>query len=292
MDLVTGIIYAVYISQIGVLSIFCPITYRKDMWHFIELHPETEYPHMYYASRADLERVITNSTNFKLLIGFIALIGLLLGIANVFTNIGLLQFMTFTLSLHIVSTFYLSRWLKRSVIPVIKTLKKPIQRIASLQSLPLTYFIQPTFASVTVCVMLGSLVYALYSFADISSNLWRGLLTFFSVFSVFVGGHGVYIARKLLVKSRIDPFENNADIHRRTQVLIKLIMGRSCFLGFVTILVAMAGQGKFSDITPWALSLLFSLFGQTIALVGVYSTKRIIKQNDYSGYRKDVVLAG
>jgi hypothetical protein len=140
-------------------------------------------------------------------------------------------------------------------------------------------------------MVLGSVIYALYSFADINSSLWRGLLIFFLAFSVLVGGHGVYVARKLLLKSRIDPFENNTDIHRRTQVLIKLIMGRSCFLGFVTMLVVMAGQAKFADITPWALSLPFSLFGQVVALLGVYFTKRMIKQGDYSGYRKDVVLA-
>jgi hypothetical protein len=281
------IVYALFISQIMIISVYLSTKWRRYRKNLFEAHPQSEYPKLYYQpievelSRQKLRRQID-----QVIIAIAA--GSLLYSLFLATSLEQTAKIMFMLCILQLSPFLLSQYWGRKNAKLMQKMPQPQKRKVSLISRRLADFIRPSTLWLTITLYitsftLGLLVY--WDTIDSNSLLDAKSLSLFAliILNTLVFIHVAVLLNKTLFAKRDDQHLSNQDrlffIQKKIKQLVNSIILYSLFILALFILKKL-GIGIIGVV------LLTSIYMQVIMLIRVNpSTTR-----DFSVYKADPEL--
>ncbi len=286
------IFYAVFISQIFLISYHYPKkTYDRNAYVF-NTYPASEYPKLYGHSKyIDAVGELKKATRRYLRINYaIALLGVGVLLAMVLSgykpssikeneNILLVVFYFLLQSIpHIMAEISAHKWYKH-----MRNTDRPSTRKAELHPRKLFDFISPFSLAFAVLAFAMWLVYYLYNKGLGTAWDWQSYITIF----VMVGLNFVLIALgyRYLRGAKLDPHQARADHHKFTGIILRIFVFAIILMSLQLTMFDGINQNGWDMFEPAAMSLCFQLavfFG-----IGELLRSFKIENIDFSVYKKE-----
>ncbi len=295
MTIIDIIFYAVFISQIFLISYYYPKkTYDRNMF-VLRNYPPAIYPKLYQHSRyADPSKAM-NSSIRKYMLGNIAValfgIGVLLAMAasgyapsgikeNKHIMLVVLFFMLQALP-HMLLELSTHNWLKG-----MRGAVKNNTRTADLKPRKLFDFISPLYIVVAVLAFIAWGVYYFYNKGFTTAWDWRAYVTFGTMTAmnlVFIG-----FGYKYLRGQKLDPHQSYKDQRQFIKTMMHVFAMASILMSLQLIVFDAINQNGWDRFEPIAMSLYF----QVVIIFGIGQVLRLFKIEDidFDVYKENAKL--
>jgi MFS family permease len=292
MSIVDLIFYAVFISQIFLISVYYPKkTYDRNMY-VVRKHPASEYPKLYPPSiYADPEMPLRKT--IRIYFGFniaIALFGLALlfsmavgGYAPSHIKeeqdlIFIVFFFLLQIAPHYFLAFSTGKWYAN-----IRSSARTGKRTAQLSSRNLFDFVSPVYFFIAVIAFIGWMVYYVYNKGFTTSWEWNSYVAIATMmgvnFLLLIFG---YVS---LRGKKADPYLSSQDQNRLIRTTIRVLVFASIMMSVLMVVSSVINRNGWDIIEP----VMMSLYFQTVIIFGIGEHLRKLKVEDvnFDVYKKD-----
>lgn len=291
MTIIDLFFYAVFISQIFLISYYYPKKAYDRNAYVLKNYPAAEYPRLYPTSQyADptraLRKTMPRYMGLNIAIAILGL-GLLLAIAvSRYTPSGIkeneqLMFIMLFFMLQAVPHLYLElvtyNWQKN-----MRTLTRASVRTADLRPRKLFDFISPIYIALAVLAFIGWVAYYFYNKGYTVPWDWQSYVTVTGM----TGINLLFIALgyKFLRGKKPDPYQSSKDQHLLISIMVRVLTFASIIMSLQLIAFDAINQNGWDKFEPVVLSVYF----QAIMIFGIGEILRRfkIKDIDFSVYKE------
>ncbi|PHS25969.1 MAG: hypothetical protein COA84_06880 [Robiginitomaculum sp.] len=283
--------YAVFLSQIFLLSIYYPKKIIERNLYVLNTYPAAKYPKLYLNSYfADPEKAIKRGLRrFAVMNGIIAIFGL--GILASMAVSGYLPstikenenliFVMFFFALqmvpHLLSELSTWRWYK-----LMREARAETIRTADLKPRLLFDFISPVYVALAVSLYVGWLVFYIYIHREATPWAWNQYVSIFTITAVNL--LFVFTVFRFLRGQKIDPYQASQDRQKHIGAVIKSHVYGSIGMSLFLILMELVNVYHLDKFEP----VFLGGFLQVMAVVGLGTMLRSInvKDIDFSVYKE------